>query len=65
MLGGREKAPGGDLPQSNEAKLSGNHETEIWGDGHQTRSFMWIDDCVRGQRMIMDSNFVEPLNLGK
>jgi GDP-D-mannose 3',5'-epimerase len=47
-----------------EAKLSGNHEIEIWGDGHQTRSFMWIDDCVRGTKMIMDSNFVEPLNLG-
>ena len=40
-----------------EAKLSGNHEIEIWGDGHQTRSFMWIDDCVKGTQMIMDSGF--------
>jgi len=47
-----------------EAKLSGNHEIEIWGDGHQTRSFMWIDDCVKGTPMIMDGDFVEPLNLG-
>jgi nucleoside-diphosphate-sugar epimerase len=47
-----------------EAKLSGNHEIEIWGDGHQTRSFMWIDDCVKGTQMIMDGDFVEPLNLG-
>src|ERR1700738_3281137 len=36
----------------------------IWGDGHQTRSFMYIDDCVKGTRMIMDSNFAEPINLG-
>ena len=47
-----------------EAKLSGNHEIEIWGDGHQTRSFMWIDDCVKGTKVIMDSDFVEPPNLG-
>ena len=47
-----------------EAKLRGNHEIEIWGDGHQTRSFMWIDDCVKGTQMIMDGDFVEPLNLG-
>jgi GDP-D-mannose 3',5'-epimerase len=37
---------------------------EIWGDGHQTRSFMWIADCVKGTQTIMDGDFVEPLNLG-
>ena len=62
--GGREKAPAAICRKVIEAKLSGNHEIEIWGDGHQTRSFMWIDDCVKGTKMIMDSDFVEPLNLG-
>src|SRR5438874_12187222 len=62
--GGREKAPAAICRKVIEAKLSGAHEIEIWGDGHQTRSFMWIDDCVKGTQMIMDSDFVEPLNLG-
>src|SRR6266516_625806 len=62
--GGREKAPAAICRKVIEAKLSGNHEIEIWGDGHQTHSFMWIDDCVKGTQMIMDSDFVEPLNLG-
>jgi len=47
-----------------EAKLSGKHEIEIWGDGKQTRSFQWIDDCVKGTQMIMSGDFAEPLNLG-
>src|SRR6266566_3822695 len=63
-VGGREKAPAAICRKVIEAKLSGNHEIEIWGDGHQTRSFMWIDDCVKGTQMIMDGDFVEPLNLG-
>src|SRR5438874_3397610 len=63
-FGGREKAPAAICRTVIEAKLSGNHEIEIWGDGHQTRSFMWIDDCVKGTQMIMDGDFVEPLNLG-
>jgi GDP-D-mannose 3',5'-epimerase len=62
--GGREKAPAAICRKVIEAKLSGKHEIEIWGDGHQTRSFMWIDDCVKGTRMIMDGDCVEPLNLG-
>src|ERR1700738_2999358 len=62
--GGREKAPAAICRKVIEAKLSGKHEIEIWGDGHQTRSFMWIDDCVKGTRMIMDGDFAEPLNLG-
>jgi GDP-D-mannose 3',5'-epimerase len=47
-----------------EAKLSGNHEINIWGDGKQTRSFMYIDDCVQGSQMIMESEIDEPINLG-
>ncbi len=62
--GGREKAPAAICRKVIEAKLSGNHEIEIWGDGHQTRSFMWIDDCVKGTQMIMNGDCVEPLNLG-
>src|SRR3989440_3173004 len=62
--GGREKAPAAICRKVIEAKLSGNHEIEIWGDGKQTRSFQWIDDCVKGTEMIMNGDFVEPLNLG-
>ena len=47
-----------------EAKLSGKHEIEIWGDGNQTRSFMYIDDCLEGIERIMNSSVSEPLNLG-
>jgi nucleoside-diphosphate-sugar epimerase len=62
--GGREKAPAAICRKVIEAKLSGRHEIEIWGDGKQTRSFQWIDDCVKGTQMIMNGDFVEPLNLG-
>jgi GDP-D-mannose 3',5'-epimerase len=62
--GGREKAPAAICRKVIEAKLSGKPEIEIWGDGHQTRSFMWIDDCVKGTQMIMDGDYAEPLNLG-
>jgi len=62
--GGREKAPAAICRKIAEAKLSGNHEIEIWGDGEQTRSFMYIDDCVQGTRRIMDSTITEPINLG-
>src|SRR5438105_7507665 len=62
--GGREKAPAAICRKVIEAKLSGKHEIEIWGDGKQTRSFQWIDDCVKGTQMIMNGDFVEPLNLG-
>src|SRR3712207_2952894 len=53
--GGREKAPAAICRKVIEAKLSGSHEIEVWGDGHQTRSFMYIDDCLKGTQMIMDS----------
>jgi GDP-D-mannose 3',5'-epimerase len=62
--GGREKAPAAICRKIAEAKLSGNHEIEIWGDGHQTRSFMYIDDCTHGTRAIMGSDIIEPINLG-
>jgi len=62
--GGREKAPAAICRKVIQAKLSGNHEIEVWGDGKQTRSFMWIDDCVKGTQMIMQGDYAEPLNLG-
>jgi GDP-D-mannose 3',5'-epimerase len=62
--GGREKAPAAICRKVIEAKLSSNHEIEIWGDGKQTRSFQWIDDCVKGTQMIMSGDYAEPLNLG-
>ena len=47
-----------------EAKVSGKHEIEIWGSGSQTRSFMFIDDCTEGIQKIINSNILEPINLG-
>ena len=54
--GGREKAPAAICRKVIEAKLSGKHEIEIWGDGKQTRSFMYIDDCVKGTQAIMEGD---------
>ena len=62
--GGREKAPAAICRKIIEAKLSGKHEIEVWGDGTRTRSFMYIDDCLKGIDMIMRSEVTEPLNLG-
>ncbi len=62
--GGREKAPAAICRKVAEAQLSGNREIEIWGDGEQTRSFMYIDDCVDGTLRIMESEIGEPINLG-
>ena len=62
--GGREKAPAAICRKVLEAKASGNHEIEIWGDGNQTRSFMYIDDCTKGSSMIIESDIHEPINLG-
>ncbi|HWW22321.1 MAG TPA: NAD-dependent epimerase/dehydratase family protein [Edaphobacter sp.] len=62
--GGREKAPAAICRKVLEAKHSGKHEIEIWGDGKQTRSFMYIDDCTKGTQMIFESDIHEPLNLG-
>jgi GDP-D-mannose 3',5'-epimerase len=62
--GGREKAPAAICRKVLEAQISGNHEIEIWGDGHQTRSFMYIDDCIEGVKAIFESDIHEPINLG-
>jgi GDP-D-mannose 3',5'-epimerase len=62
--GGREKAPAAICRKVIEAKLSGKHQIEIWGDGKQTRSFMYIDDCLKGTQAIMHSEIIEPINLG-
>jgi GDP-D-mannose 3',5'-epimerase len=62
--GGREKAPSAICRKMIRAKLSGTHEIEIWGDGTRTRSFMYIDDCVKGIQAIADSDVLEPINLG-
>lgn len=62
--GGREKAPAAICRKVIEAELSGKHEIVVWGDGLQTRSFMYIDDCIKGTLDIMHSSIEEPLNLG-
>jgi GDP-D-mannose 3',5'-epimerase len=62
--GGREKAPAAICRKVAEAKLSGSDEIEIWGDGEQTRSFMYIDDCLDGTTRIMVSDVLDPINLG-
>jgi nucleoside-diphosphate-sugar epimerase len=62
--GGREKAPAAICRKVIEAEQSGKHEIVIWGDGLQTRSFMYIDDCIKGTLDIMHSSIEEPLNLG-
>ncbi|MBA3352837.1 MAG: NAD-dependent epimerase/dehydratase family protein [Blastocatellia bacterium] len=63
--GGREKAPAAMCRKVATAKLSGNSEIEIWGDGEQTRSFCYIDDCTEGIYRLMRSDHYEPINLGQ
>ncbi|MGH7934162.1 MAG: NAD-dependent epimerase/dehydratase family protein [Candidatus Binataceae bacterium] len=63
--GGREKAPAAMCRKVATAKLTRNPEIEIWGDGRQTRSFCYIDDCVNGIYKLMRSDYREPLNLGQ
>ena len=62
--GGREKAPAAICRKVATAKLEGTDEIEIWGDGEQTRSFMYIDDCLLGTTRVMESEIREPINLG-
>jgi nucleoside-diphosphate-sugar epimerase len=62
--GGREKAPAAICRKVLQAKFTGKHEIEIWGDGQQTRSFMYIDDCLHGTQMLTHSDFIEPINIG-
>ena len=62
--GGREKAPAAICRKVIQAELTGSNEIEIWGDGEQTRSFTYIDDCLDGTLRLMDSGVTEPLNVG-
>jgi len=62
--GGREKAPAAICRKVITAKLSGAHEIDVWGDGEQTRSFTYIDDCLSGTSKLMASDVREPLNIG-
>jgi len=63
--GGREKAPAAVCRKVAMAKLAGTREIEIWGDGKQTRSFCYVDDCLRGIIALMRSDYYQPLNLGQ
>ena len=63
--GGREKAPAAMCRKIAIAKLTGDPEIEIWGDGEQTRSFCFITDCLEGLRRLMASDYAQPLNLGQ
>jgi nucleoside-diphosphate-sugar epimerase len=62
--GGREKAPAAICRKVILALMRGEREIEIWGDGEQTRTFTYIDDCVAGTRALMASDVAEPLNVG-
>jgi nucleoside-diphosphate-sugar epimerase len=62
--GGREKAPAAVCRKVIQAQLSGSGEIEIWGDGEQTRSFTYIDDCLEGTLRLMTSDVADPLNVG-
>jgi GDP-D-mannose 3',5'-epimerase len=62
--GGREKAPAAICRKVIAAKRAGRHDIEVWGDGKQSRSFTYIDDCLFGTRALMASDVREPLNLG-
>jgi nucleoside-diphosphate-sugar epimerase len=62
--GGREKAPAAICRKVAQAKLSGTNRIEVWGDGRQTRSFMYIDDCIHGTLMIAAGSRSDPINLG-
>lgn len=62
--GGREKAPAALCRKIAECVQTGRREIDVWGDGEQTRSFMFVDDCVEGTRRLIDSDVVEPINIG-
>jgi nucleoside-diphosphate-sugar epimerase len=62
--GGREKAPAALARKVATAKIKNSHSLEIWGDGEQTRSFTYIDDCIKGTLLLMESDVREPINIG-
>ena len=61
-MDGREKAPAAFCRKVAEAPDGG--EIEMWGDGEQTRSFLYVDECLEGVRRLMDSDFMDPINIG-
>ena len=63
-VGGREKAPAAICRKVAEAVISGRHEIDIWGDGEQTRSFTYIDDCLHGTLLVTHGDSPEPVNVG-
>ena len=62
--GGREKAPAALCRKVINSKLNNDKTIEVWGDGNQTRSFLYIDDCVDGTIKLFESNYSEPINIG-
>ena len=62
--GGREKAPAAICRKIIAAQMAGDTEIEVWGDGEQSRSFMYIDDCLHGTRALMASDVIDPINIG-
>jgi GDP-D-mannose 3', 5'-epimerase len=62
--GGREKAPAALCRKVAECAVNGRNVIDVWGDGEQTRSFMFVDDCVTGTRMLTESGVTEPINIG-
>jgi nucleoside-diphosphate-sugar epimerase len=63
-FGGREKAPAAICRKVAESVITGKKEIEIWGDGNQSRSFMYVDDCVEGTMKLFNSTFDSPMNIG-
>ena len=62
--GGREKAPAALCRKVINAKKNKDNQIEVWGDGKQTRTFLYIDDCVEGTLRLFESDYSEPVNIG-
>ena len=62
--GGREKAPAALCRKVINAKKNNDNKIEVWGDGKQTRTFLYIDDCVEGTLRLFEANYSEPVNIG-
>ena len=62
--GGREKAPAALCRKIIEAKLNQSKKIDVWGDGEQTRSFLYIDDCLKGTMDVFEKNYTDPINVG-
>ena len=62
--GGREKAPAALCRKVIESKKNNDNKIEVWGDGKQTRSFLYIDDCIEGTLKLFESDYSAPVNIG-